>query len=82
MPHAIPRPWTESDVKKMRELAQKGLSSRLAAIKLRRTRGAVAFKAMTLGIHFSAIKQPAGVQKRLARVRRKASKTATLRAAA
>lgn len=82
MPHAIPRPWTERDVATMRALAKKGLSSRLAAAKLRRTPGAVRFKAMAIGCRFHAVEQPVGPQKRLARLRRKVGMQATLRRAA
>jgi hypothetical protein len=79
MPHAIPRPWTPADLKKMRALAEQGLSSRLAAVKLRRTRGAVAFKAMNEGIRFRSIAQPAGVQRKPAQ-RRKLSRIRKARA--
>lgn len=64
-------PWSPADVKKMRSLAKKGLSSRLAAVQLQRSRGAVAFKAMVEGVRFHAIRQPTGVQKRIARRNRR-----------
>jgi hypothetical protein len=82
MPHAIPRPWTPTDEKKLAALAARGLSAREAAVKLRRTTGAVKFAAMTRGIRFHAIEQPKGVQQKLARRRRKFGMTATLRSAA
>lgn len=81
MPHAIPRPWLAGDLKKMRELARKRMSARLAAKALRRTTGAVKYKAMTEGIRFHAIEQPQGPQKQLARRRRKFGLKATLKAA-
>lgn len=82
MPHAIPRPWTERDLKTLATLAKKGLSSRQAAAKLRRTTGATKFKAMVVGIRFHAIEQPIGPQKKLGRRRRKFGMSATLRRAA
>jgi hypothetical protein len=57
--------WSASDVRTMRKLARKKVSARIAAQKLGRSRGAVAFKAMRLGIAFRAIRQPKGVQKRI-----------------
>ncbi len=62
-----PREWTARDVQIMRALARKRYSARLAGKALRRSRGAVAFKAMTLGVRFRAVEQPRGVQKRRAR---------------
>jgi len=64
-------PWTPADVRAMRRMAKAGESARFTAQVLGRSRGAVAFKAMTLGIRFHAIKQPIGLQKRLARLRMK-----------
>lgn len=68
----VPRDWTKADVSAMRRAARNGLSAREAGKILKRTRGAVAYKAMTLGVHFRAIHQPPGVQKRIARARRRA----------
>lgn len=82
MPHAIPRPWKPADEKKLATLAAKGLSARQAAVKLRRTPGAVKFAAMVRGIRFHFINQPVGPQKKLARRRRKFGIKATLRRAA
>jgi len=79
MPHAIPRPWKPADVAKMKRLAGEGLSARLAAKELRRTTGAVKFKAMAEGVRFHAIEQPVGSQKKLGRLRRKVGMHATLR---
>jgi hypothetical protein len=49
------RVWSKDDVKSLRALAKARLSGTQAAKKLRRTRGAVAQKAMTLGIRFRSI---------------------------
>jgi hypothetical protein len=51
----ISRAWTKEDVKSLRGFAKDRLSGTQAAKKLRRTRGAVAQKAMTLGIRFKSI---------------------------
>lgn len=64
-------PWTRADLKKMRALARAKLSARLAARELGRTTGSVKYKAMVEGVRFRAINQPKGVQKRLARRRRR-----------
>lgn len=74
--------WSAFDVAHLRQLAGKGLGNREAAAKLGRSPGAVKYKAMVEGIRFHAIAQPKGVQKRLARRRRKFGMTATLRKAA
>lgn len=57
MPRAktAPRPWSERDVAKMRALAKKRMSARLAAKALRRSPGATRFKAMVLGVSFRSI---------------------------
>jgi hypothetical protein len=47
--------WTTEDVKNLRGFAKARLSGSQAAKKLRRTPGAVAQKAMTLGIRFRSI---------------------------
>lgn len=64
-------PWTPADLKKMRALAKLKLSARLAAGRLGRSTGSVKYKAMVEGIRFSAINQPKGVQRRLARRNRR-----------
>jgi len=51
----ISRAWTKDDVKNLRVFAKDRLSGSQAAKKLRRTPGAVAQKAMTLGIRFRSI---------------------------
>ncbi len=53
----VARAWTTDDVKKLRGFAKDRLSGSQAAKKLRRTPGAVAQKAMTLGIRFRSIKR-------------------------
>jgi hypothetical protein len=67
-------PWTPRDERVLRESAAKHKSAREVARTLRRSRGSVAFKAMSLGVHFSAINQPRGAQ-------RKANRTKARRAA-
>jgi hypothetical protein len=47
--------WTTEDVRKLRGFAKDRLSGREAAKKLHRTPGAVAQKAMALGIRFRSI---------------------------
>jgi hypothetical protein len=49
--------WSKEDVKSLRSLAKARLSATQAAKKLRRTRGAVAQKAMKLGIRFRSIRR-------------------------
>jgi len=49
--------WSKDDVKNLRALANAKLSAAKAAKKLRRTRGAVAQKAMKLGIRFRSIRR-------------------------
>ena len=71
-----PRPWRRDDVRLMRKLARDRRSAREAAPMLRRTVGSVKYAAMVRGVHFRAINQPPGVQRRpeqrakLARLRR------------
>jgi len=47
-----PRPWTKNDVRRLRILAKARHSSHFAATALRRTPGAVRYKAMVLRIRF------------------------------
>jgi hypothetical protein len=49
--------WSTEDVKNLRAFAKAKLSGTQAAKKLRRTPGAVAQKAMKLGIRFRSIKR-------------------------
>jgi hypothetical protein len=49
------RPWSNDDVKNLRALAKARLSGPQVAKKLRRTRGAVAQKAVALGVRFRSI---------------------------
>ena len=51
--------WSKDDVKNLRRFARERLSGTQAAKKLRRTRGAVAQKAMKLGISFRSIRRRA-----------------------
>ncbi len=64
-------PWTAEDLRKMRSLAKAKKSSRQAARELGRTTGSVKYKAMVEGVRFTFIVQPRGVQKRVARARRR-----------
>lgn len=58
------KPYTAADLKKMRALAKSGVSARIAAEELGRSRGAVAYKAMIEGISFRSIAQKRGTQRR------------------
>jgi hypothetical protein len=49
--------WSKEDVKNLRALAKAKLSAAQAAKQLRRTRGAVAQKAMKLKIRFRSIRR-------------------------
>jgi hypothetical protein len=49
--------WSREDVRNLRAFAKDRLSGTQAAKKLRRTRGAVAQKAMQLGIRFRSIRR-------------------------
>jgi len=51
----VSRPWTPDDVKSLKRFAKDRLSGTATAKKLRRTPGAVAQKAMLLGIRFRSI---------------------------
>ena len=51
--------WSKEDVKNLRTFAKERLSGTQAAKKLRRTPGAVAQKAMKLGVRFRSIKRKA-----------------------
>lgn len=53
------RPWSKEDVSQLRSLAKARLSGSKAAKQLRRTPGAVAQKAMALGIRFRSIRRAA-----------------------
>jgi hypothetical protein len=75
------KPWTPAEIQKLRAIAKSGKSAREASKILRRPHPGLRYKAMVEGIKFFSVAQPAGVQKRLARVRRKAGMNATLRAA-
>ena len=49
--------WTKDDVKSLRAFAKAKLSGKTTAKKLRRTPGAVAQKAMALGVRFRSVKR-------------------------
>lgn len=66
--------WTAKELRRLRQLARQRMSARLAAAELGRTPGAVKYKAMVEGIRFQFIEQPVGVQKRLARKKRRLAK--------
>jgi len=51
------KPWSKDDVKSLRTYAKMKLSGTATAKKLRRTSGAVAQKAMKLGVKFRSIKR-------------------------
>jgi hypothetical protein len=51
----VVRAWSKEDVKTLRALAKAKLSGPQVAKKLRRTRGAVAQKAMALRVRFSSV---------------------------
>jgi hypothetical protein len=51
----VVRPWSKEDIKNLRALAKARLSGPQVAKELRRTRGAVAQKAMILGVSFRSI---------------------------
>jgi hypothetical protein len=51
--------WSKEDVKSLRSLAKARVSATQAGKELRRTRGAVAQKAMKLGIRFRSIRRKA-----------------------
>ena len=74
--------WSAHDLKRMRALAAEGVTGREAAERLGRSHGAIKYKAMVEGVSFHAINQARGVQRRLARKRRKFGPRATLRTGA
>lgn len=47
--------WSAADVRRMRKYAARRMSARVAAAKLRRSPGAVRFKAMVIGVSFRSI---------------------------
>jgi len=51
----VVRAWSKEDVKNLRSLAKTKISGPQVAKKLRRTRGAIAQKAMLLGVRFRSI---------------------------
>jgi hypothetical protein len=57
----VVRAWSKEDVKTLRALAKARLSGPQVAKKLGRTRGAVAQKAMILGVRFRSINRKRSV---------------------
>ncbi len=55
----VSRSWSTDDVKTLRVLAKAKLSGSAVAKKLKRTPGAVAQKAMVLGVHFRSNRRKA-----------------------
>jgi hypothetical protein len=53
------KPYSEAEIRRMRELARKRVSARVAAQKLGRSPGAVRYKAMMEGISFRSINRAA-----------------------
>jgi hypothetical protein len=51
----VVRAWSKEDVKHLRDFAKARLSGAQVAKKLRRTRSAVAQKAMALGVRFRSV---------------------------
>lgn len=66
--------YTAADIRVIRECSRKRISARECARRLRRSRGAVAFKAMVLGVRFRAIDQPRGAQRKANRTKRQAER--------
>jgi len=56
--------WDADDVKKLRQLAKKGLTTRAAAVKLGRTLASVAQKASIEGISFKPKSQRATARRK------------------
>jgi hypothetical protein len=55
-----PKVWSAAEVKQLRSLAKAKLSSTAIAKQLRRTRGSVAQKALTLRVRFRSIRRRRG----------------------
>jgi hypothetical protein len=53
------KPYSEAEIRRMRELARKRVSARVAAQKLGRSPGALRYKAMMEGISFRSINRAA-----------------------
>ena len=57
--------WTASEIKKLKQLARQRITTRVAALKLRRTLAAVAQKASVEGISFKPTnQQPYGTRRK------------------
>lgn len=67
----VPKPYTPRELARLRKIAASGKSSREASKLMRRPHAGLRFKAMVEKIHFFSVKQPAGVQKRIAARKRR-----------
>lgn len=76
MSKSLPKPWSAGELTRLRAIAASGKSAREASKILRRPHPGLRFKAMTEGIKFFSVRQPAGVQKRLARRRLRKARAA------
>lgn len=56
MPHSIPRPWKPSELVRLRSLARRGKSTAEAARALKRSPGALRYKAHVSGISFRELR--------------------------
>lgn len=65
----MPRPqeYTEAELSRIRALAKAGWNSRDTAKLVCRPHAGLRYKCMVEGISFTSVRQPAGVQKKLAR---------------
>jgi hypothetical protein len=72
-------PWRAAEMRTLRAVAKARLPAIEAARRTGRSHGAVRFKAMVEGVHFCAVRQPRGLQKRLGARRRRYGMRATLR---
>lgn len=75
-PKRLGKDYSAAEIRTIRRCARSKMSARVCAAKLGRTRGAVAFKAMVLGVSFRAINQPRGVQRKANRTKRRAARAA------
>lgn len=76
MSKSLPKPWTPAEIKRLRAIAKSGKSAREASEILHRPHPGLRFKAMVEGIKFFSVRQPAGVQKRIARRRLRKARAA------
>lgn len=74
-------PWTPRDLAVMRKAAIAGKTAAAAARTLRRSRGAVAYKAMVEGVRFCGAMQPRGTQRKANRTKARNARAAARRVA-